>query len=102
MKMLEGQLNDVLHWIQIKSLCTYARQEEAGKKQNLCRDKTYNPSYMREVSYSLEYQFIDILVQIKFIFISIWPAGFNPLFYPRVGDKNGPLSIFCFKSQVLL
>ena len=33
----------VLHWIQLKSLCTYARQENVGKKKNLRSDKTYNP-----------------------------------------------------------
>ena len=29
--------------MQVKSLDTYAQKEKVGNKQNLCRDKTYNP-----------------------------------------------------------
>ena len=45
---------------------------------------------MREGSCSLENQLIDILVQVKFIFNSVWQGFFDPLFDPGVGTKMEP------------
>ena len=49
---------------------------------------------MREGNCSLEKQFIDILVQVKLIFNSIWQGGFNSLFDPGVGTKIESIQYF--------
>ena len=49
---------------------------------------------MREGNCSLEKQFIDILVQVKLIFNSIWQVVFDPLFDPGVGTKMDPFQYF--------
>ena len=56
---------------------------------------------MREGSCSLEKQFIDTLLKVKFTFNSMWLGVFNPLFDPGVADKNGPLPTTFSKSQIL-
>ena len=53
---------------------------------------------MREGNCSLGKQFIDILVQVKPIFNSIWQVVFDPLFDPGVGTKMDPFQYFLFKS----
>ena len=49
---------------------------------------------MREGSCSLEKQLIEILVQVKLIFNSIWQGFFDPLFDPGVGTKMDPFQYF--------
>ena len=49
---------------------------------------------MREGSCSLEKQLIEILVQVKLIFNSIWQGFFDPLFDPGVGVKWTPSNTF--------
>ena len=49
---------------------------------------------MREGSCSLEKKFIDILVQVKLIFNSIWQGFFDPLFDTGVGTKTDPFQYF--------
>ena len=53
---------------------------------------------MREGSCSLENQLIDILVQVKLIFISSWQGFFETLFDPGVGTKMDPFQYF-FSNQ---
>ena len=53
---------------------------------------------MREENCSLEKQFIDILVQVKLTFNSIWWVIFDPLFDPGVETKMDPFQYFFFKS----
>ena len=53
---------------------------------------------MREESFSLEKQFINISVQVKLMFNSILQGVFDPLFDPGVGTKMDSFQYFFFKS----